>query len=353
VLKGLGLHAGAVARKGASGDGSALSADAHGQDFSGAVVRSTFLYTDGLANAGVTKADHICAAVAAKLSELASDRCTLSTFGYGTDHDAELLQELAQQGEGSYSYIGSEETIAQAFGAAIGGLLTTSHQNVEISLKLAPGIRLVKAHTDFTVQQRSDVVDIAVGDLFAEARKDVLLTFELPKETLDGQSHVATVHARGYRVLSPPGSEATAHLALQLERRQLSDAKRDANPHVMRHRNRHVATEALAEARSKAKAGDLERARALLQAAVDELGASPLASSGEALTLGLLTDLKDLQEDLQDREAYRAVGSKKMCSMHTCHAYQTQSFGVHAVSTESYWNASMRTHGAQWSNSVM
>merc|ERR1719254_251947 len=96
------------------------------EDTEMAVVRSTFLFTDGLANVGITKSDELCSAAQALLGELAGRRCSVSTFGFGADHNADLLQGLAEVGSGIYSYVDSEDRIGEAFGEALGGLLSTT-----------------------------------------------------------------------------------------------------------------------------------------------------------------------------------------------------------------------------------
>jgi hypothetical protein len=57
-------------------------------------VRSCFLFTDGLANVGISKPEGICQAAISALDELGGRRCTLSTFGFGADHSADLLRSL-------------------------------------------------------------------------------------------------------------------------------------------------------------------------------------------------------------------------------------------------------------------
>lgn len=118
----------------------------------GSVVRSFFLFTDGLATVGITQVDQLCRAAENKLGELCGSRCTLSTLGFGADHNADLLQNLANIGAGVYSYVESEDQIGQAFGEALGGLLTTTHQNVKLSLELAPAVVVKKTCTDYAVE---------------------------------------------------------------------------------------------------------------------------------------------------------------------------------------------------------
>merc|ERR1719456_2009614 len=116
------------------------------------VVRSTFLFTDGLANHGTTDPKALCAAAQGALEELKDRRCTVSTFGFGQDHNADLLQTLAEKGSGIYSYVDGEDRIAESFGEALGGLLSTTHQNVCLSLQLAPGLDLSRAFTSYPVE---------------------------------------------------------------------------------------------------------------------------------------------------------------------------------------------------------
>lgn len=313
------------------------------------LVRSTLMFTDGLANRGLTNSEAISTAASAKLGELQDDRCTVSTFGFGSNHDSELLQSLANTGEGVYSYIEGEDTIGEAFGEAMGGLLTTSHQNVELSLQLAPGSRLVKAHTEFPVKKFGDRLDVVIGDLFAEERKNILLELELP-ESSEGVCMIGEVCARGFRVMGPPRSEETEHVALKLRRQGGTLPTQQGHPQVVQHRNRRVATKALADARAAAKNGDLTCALKLLQAAMDTLAGSSAASSGNALTLGLLVDLKDLLKDLEDKRSYEDVGSKKMSRMHYAHGMERSSYGAKKECfSEMYSNSVMkeskRTYG--------
>merc|ERR1712151_1430433 len=141
----------------------------------------TFLFTDGLANVGITNHDKLVAAAKSALDDLGESKSTLSTFGFGKDHSAELLKNLANiEGfQGVYNYVENEDSIGQAFGEALGGLLTTTHQNVQLKLELGEDVKLAEVLTTYTVEGpkgasgRSEVL-VEVGDLFAEERRDIL-----------------------------------------------------------------------------------------------------------------------------------------------------------------------------------
>merc|ERR1711865_777494 len=209
-----------------------------------AVVRSTFLFTDGIANVGIQKSEQLCDCIAAMSNELGSKQCTISTFGFGADHSEELLRNIAKTGKGVYCFIEGTDTIGEAFGEALGGLLSVTHQNVRLNLELAPNVKLVKARTAYPVQGPTrnengwDVVSIDVSDLFAEERRDILLEFSLPESAEEAQQPFGRFHARGFSVLGAC-SETTPSIDLVIER--LSDACADrsqVHPQVERHRNR-------------------------------------------------------------------------------------------------------------------
>ena len=93
------------------------------------------------------------------------------TFGFGDDHDANLLEAISQAAEGAYYYIDSAKKvhihsdydlllslgvchsflyacvqIPESFADCLGGLLSVVGQNIELSLACVNGCSLVGAH---------------------------------------------------------------------------------------------------------------------------------------------------------------------------------------------------------------
>jgi len=109
--------------------------------------------------------------------------------------------------------------------------------------------------------------------------------------------------ARGMRTLNPVGSEEAERVELRILRHQEDDdvfGVSAVNEQVARHRNRIMAADAFAKARISCAQRRLQEARRILQEAVDKLASSPLAQQGDALSVGLLTDLLECLEDLMD-----------------------------------------------------
>jgi hypothetical protein len=91
-------------------------------------VRTCMLMTDGQANSGLRTAAEIVPALANMIRETG---VTLHTFGYGSDHDSEILRALSTAGGGSYYFVEGVDTIRCAFGDCLGGILSVVAQNLQ------------------------------------------------------------------------------------------------------------------------------------------------------------------------------------------------------------------------------
>jgi Mg-chelatase subunit ChlD len=307
------------------------------------VVRSAFLFTDGLANVGITKAEDLCAAARGALEDLGDRRCTLSTFGFGKDHSGELLKSLAEVGHGSYSYIENEDQMGQAFGEALGGLLTTTHQNVKLSLELARDVSVKETFTKYNVEkpgadsQGDKILTIELGDLFAEERRDILLTLALPSAS--DSFLCGHLRARGFSVEAKKYEE-TANAGQGLElcvQRDPSPDEQECHPQVMRHRNRHLMTNALKQARGFAYQGDLVSATMAIDSATMNISASPLTATGDMACTGLIADLQECRGALGSIDMFQYHGAQLMSSCESAHLSQRSCNAT--MGSEMYMNA--------------
>lgn len=283
------------------------------------VVRSTFLFTDGMANVGDSNPKSLCEQAETQLVHQGT-QVTLSTFGFGSHHNANLLQDLAALGKGTYNFIESEDNIGQAFGEALGGLLSTTHQDVKLTLKTAPGVSLVEALTSYPVEHLEDGgATITLGDLFAEERRDVLVTVALPLATTEGSQTLATLSAEGMSVLN---DQLEQHLqSLDIDR-MVHPVSVEKHPQVVKHGLRHLATSAMAAARAAADRGALGEGRRLLQQAADTLASRPAALQGDAICSGLSTDVTNCLYHMREQQVYHSTGSKTLTCVMGSHRQQ-------------------------------
>merc|ERR1712061_322284 len=159
----------------------------------------------------------------AMLEELGDRRCTVSTFGFGSDHSEDLLHKLAETGGGVYCYVENEDKIGEAFGEALGGLLSVTHQNIQLSLELREGVGPRKAYTKYEVQgprpsnEGVSVLTIDLGDIYAEEQRDILIELTFPEATEEHTKVLGHVYTRAFAVLTKR-SETTAPIEITIAR---------------------------------------------------------------------------------------------------------------------------------------
>jgi len=118
-----------------------------GKEKNDKVLKRGIFFTDGNPTAGVQEYSSLIDIVKNRPTNM-----SISTFGYGDDHDGELLGGFAKIGKGNSFYVDKDEECNEYFGAELGGLLTTYAK--DISLKLTPnsGVNILKVLNDFDVK---------------------------------------------------------------------------------------------------------------------------------------------------------------------------------------------------------
>ncbi len=132
-------------------------------------VRRVLLLTDGLPNEGVDDREGLLRLVNGRPKET-----TLTTFGYGTDCDQELLADLARRGGGNYYFIDGVDTDA-VFGRELGGLANCVAQNLEIRVLPTPGLEVLEVLNDFDVREDGGACVVTVDDIHAGETKHALI----------------------------------------------------------------------------------------------------------------------------------------------------------------------------------
>lgn len=149
-----------------------------GSDF----LKRVLLLTDGLANEGVADYSGLCKLVKQTCGEKDCN-ISLSTFGYGDGHDAELLRDMAKHGGGNFHYISNPDQAPKALGLEIGGLLSVVAQGIKINLDLNDNVELLDVLNDFDVDTKDGITTISVDDIYSEEEKNIVVKFNLPSMT--------------------------------------------------------------------------------------------------------------------------------------------------------------------------
>lgn len=140
-------------------------------------VRTVFLFTDGQATTGVTNNERLKQILSVMLQNAISP--TIYCFGYGNNYSTDALDSISQAGQGSSCFIEDAEAIPGALASALGGLMSMSAQNVELTFTPEAGVSIKEIDTSFPTTMQSGSHIVTVGDLYAEERKDILVKLQI------------------------------------------------------------------------------------------------------------------------------------------------------------------------------
>lgn len=127
--------------------------------------------TDGQANEGIVAIPALLQMLRTKLQE--HPTVTVSTIGYSTDHNADLLRALAEQNAGSYNVVVDREGVASVFGVLLGGLMSCVGANLQIT---APADTICLPANLRITSGSSTGCQICVGDIYADAETQIVLS---------------------------------------------------------------------------------------------------------------------------------------------------------------------------------
>ena len=278
-------------------------------------IRAVLLLTDGLANAGITEEQPL---IAATKSLLDGTSTGLYTFGYGSDHNAKLLQAIAGaagDGKGSYYFIETAEKVVGAFADCLGGLLSVAAQNVVVEVKASAG-RIARVRREGATRVDDRTWTVPLGDVFEEEQRDVLVEVELlGSQNVEVSFALRYVDAANGRV-----SHATATASVAVDAALAQTAVPDA--HVTEQRARLDTADALLSARECADRRDIAGARRVLESQKAKIAALKVAAVTGGLVERLAHDLAVVLEGLANEDAYRARGRQWMTSKMMGHQMQ-------------------------------
>ena len=103
-------------------------------------LNRVLLLSDGLANVGVTDPS----AIRADVKGMTSRGVSTSTIGVGADYNEDLLEAMAQAGDGNYYYVESSVQLSDIFQTELNGLMATSGRDAGLRIQTAHGVVLME-----------------------------------------------------------------------------------------------------------------------------------------------------------------------------------------------------------------
>ena len=248
---------------------------------------------------------------------------TVNTFGFGANHNEQLLKGIAEVGNGLYFYIENKEVLGDAFIDCIGGLLSVVGQDLSLSLSPAPGVELLEVLTSYPKQRDGSKTTLKIKDIQSEERRDIVCRVKLPVLASPATESPALLTAtlEYNNVLTSQRARADTTLCLARPAPESKECK-EATPNlfVSEQYNRMAAVAALKQAADLADKNDLTRANECLQAAIENVENSPAADN--SYCKDLLKSMAATKAQMKDRGSYRRIGGKSARA--SCLGYEQQ-----------------------------
>eukprot|EP00727_Mastigamoeba_balamuthi_P000562 m51a1_g10502 hypothetical protein (1834) ;mRNA; f:128477-144920 len=262
-------------------------------------VSSVLLLTDG-------QDDRALQRVRDNMEGMLPAGCSVNTFGYGADHDAQLCADIARLGNGRFTFVSSTDDVGPAFATVLGGLLSVLAQSIEVQVLPEPGVTVVAVRTKYRQQQTPEGVwTVHIPDIYEGERRDVCIELELPRleEALSDPQVVARVRVS---YTDPSNGEHKTGAAPFLAERPPKVLDAPVNEEIELQFLRLDTVDALERATTLANAKQFGQAKAVLQEMINKV--KPREASGNALTASLLSDLADCYKRVSRESEWATSG---------------------------------------------
>jgi len=249
-------------------------------------------------------------------------------FGYGTDHEREMLREISLATEGgTYYFVDNDSDVTSAFGDALGGVLSVVAQNTNVSLRVpeasrALGVSISKVNHDKATKNPDGSYSVQLNDFYAEESRDIL--FEVTLSSEPSTSPVVHVAASMSYMDTINSKLVQSDNAQGVIARPIENELSSANDHVVLQCLRIKTTEVTNQAQSLADNGQLDAANATIKSHIAQLQkeAETLTNKSHPFVTQLLTELNTMLSGLTSKRTYESVGSKYMQSRAMGHIAQ-------------------------------
>lgn len=235
-----------------------------------------------------------------KLASLATEyKLTINTLGFGAHWNQDVLEQLADAGGGTLSYIEHPEEAIASFSRLFDRVQSVGLTNGFLKLSLNPAVRLAELKPiaqvspdtiELTVQTEGEGIKVRLGDLMKDQPRVVLANLYIGQLPL-GEQAIATVQV----IYDNPGlgAEGLESAPVEVTATVTEEYQPQTDPQVQSHMLTLAKYRQTQIAETKLKAGDRQGAATLLQTAAktalqmgDRSAATVLQESATRLQAG-------------------------------------------------------------------
>jgi hypothetical protein len=273
---------------------------------------------------------------------------TINCFGFGSDHDPNMLKEIAQHGGGIYYFIQNNDNIPEAFADCLGGLLSVAAQNISIKIEAPENVQIKKVLTKLNLKEvkAGKSYEVQIGDIQSEEQRDIIAVTQLPQLQSEASSFpICTVSLSYFNVIT--STMESSECVAQVARPQIVPEGQKVHYELDKQHNRLISAEAMEKATKEGNSGRLEQARSVLKEALEHIKSS--ASVSDEFCQSLIKDLQLCMQGLQDQHVFEQQGNKMLMNNYAAQANQRSS-NVQMASQQVYQTSARSQMQQQFSS---
>lgn len=138
------------------------------------MVQRVVVLTDGRPNNGITDMEGLTR----KTASIRKNGVSVSTLGFGTNYDAELLGAMATEGAGNFEHISESSDLERAFADELDDMASTVASGLKVDLESSDGVRIEEVY-GFSRDRIDGAERITLGDMEADARRSAVVKLSL------------------------------------------------------------------------------------------------------------------------------------------------------------------------------
>lgn len=192
---------------------------------------------------------------------------SIHSFGFGTDHDEELMNKICLMKDGAFYFIKELSTLDEAFCNALGGIISLVANEVIIHVRciasgIVEGIKISKVYGDKWEKIKDGEYRIRLTQIMSEVSKDFVFELTVPNiagEVGDiGREHIVCEGILAAKGVTGQQMGGACSLTLALINPHEEIAEINENVDVIENYLRVKATEAIEENMKKAEQNKFE-----------------------------------------------------------------------------------------------
>ncbi|CAD8201589.1 unnamed protein product [Paramecium octaurelia] len=224
------------------------------------------------------------------------DTLTINTFGYGSDHDAKVMNNIANLKGGQFVYIDNIQRVSEHFILAMSGMLSVKAKNVVLTVKQMNNVfKLAKIFGDDFLWNKSSETEyqLTLNYLVDEDKKEFALEIEIPgfKQQELVLENILQVDLQGVFIGLNTAFKKTSKLELEFSKTEVQYQPIEL---VEVNYLRAKAGDRIGQAKGLANSKKYDQAIQLLNQVIDEIENSLFKENKQLVVV--LKDLNDIKQ---------------------------------------------------------